>query len=104
MSAALIVCDIHPLHRGEGDELAKIVATCARDLDQPLVIKFAEASPCGDGAVLTLHLPATQAASQHPVWCLACQLACFCPDARVSVLVPGALDAAPANAERAQSA
>jgi hypothetical protein len=39
--------------------------------------------------VLTLHLPAELAVSQHPVWCLACRLACFCPDARVSVLVRG---------------
>lgn len=39
--------------------------------------------------LLVLRLPVELAASQHPVWCLVCRLACFCPAARLSMLILG---------------
>ncbi len=72
--------------------LGNIVLTCARDLGQPIHIVAAR----GDKAavpVITLVLPAELVIQPHQAWCLACRLACFCPDARVSVLVTGATEA-----------
>lgn len=91
MTASAILCEIHAVRAAEAGALAEIAATVARDIGQPLSVKTlalgrqaAVVEP-----VLTLHLPAALAASQDRVWCLACRLACFCPSARVSVLVRG---------------
>lgn len=56
----------------------------------PIRLKKLVSALAAEEPVLTLHLPAELAATQPQVWCLACRLACFCPDARVSVLVLGA--------------
>jgi hypothetical protein len=87
---AVIRCEILAPRAAEAAALGAIARTCARDVGQPLTIKIAPLNAPVREAVLTLHLPAELAASQHQVWCLACQLACFCPQARVSVLVLGA--------------
>lgn len=108
-SANPIVCEIISPVSACAAAFAEIAVICARDLGQPLSVRTLHV---GRGApaqpTLTLHLPAALAASQHQIWCLACRLACFCPDARVSVLVLGrdAFAAAPASAEpsRRQSA
>lgn len=81
-------CEISAARRGEARNLADIATTCARDLGVALEVERHDRAP-GPSAI-TLHLPVELAAEQHPVWCLACRLACFCPDARVSVLVEGA--------------
>jgi|SRR5688572_689830 len=79
--------------------LADIAQACARDLAVPLLVQAsiarAEKFLPHPAPVLTLHLPVELAASQHQVWCLACRLACFCPSARVSVLVLGQAFATP---------
>jgi hypothetical protein len=71
----------------EARALAQIVATCATDVG--IVVETRARAPRKHvgPALVTLHLPAEFAANQHPAWCLACRLACFCADARVSVLV-----------------
>ncbi|MEJ1972888.1 MAG: hypothetical protein WDM96_10645 [Lacunisphaera sp.] len=73
--------------------LAGIAKACARDLGVSLVLQTAvermRTRKSASDPVLTLHLPVELAASQHQVWCLACRLACFCPAARISVLVLG---------------
>ncbi len=86
---SLIRCEINAAATGEGTALAGIARTCARDLAQPINIKIIPHLDAPPESLITLCLPAELAASQHPVWCLACRLACFCPDARVSVLVLG---------------
>jgi hypothetical protein len=67
--------------------LKQIARACARDVGQPLTVKSIRSTAVGVETIITLHLPAELAATQHPVWCLACRLACFCPQARISVLV-----------------
>ncbi len=90
---APIVCEIVAPAAAHAGVLAEVAAACARDVGQPLDVRTLDWSrPHTKNlpATLTLHLPAALASSQHEVWCLACRLACFCPSARVSVLVLGA--------------
>lgn len=89
-SPPAITCEIRARRAVESTALASIAQTCARDTGQPLVVAIAPPDLSLREPVVTLRLPAELAASQHQVWCLACRLACFCPDARVSVLVLGA--------------
>jgi hypothetical protein len=80
-----IVCVIVAAHPKVAVQLAAITRVCAQDVGQPLVIKSRVES--ANASTVTLHLPAAVAIAQHAIWCLACRLACFCPDVRVSVLV-----------------
>lgn len=105
MKAALlpVVCEIFADSASHAAALAGIAQTCAGDLAQPLQLELnagrstprrrpsraLSLSRAPVDPVITLRLPAELAAGQHPVWCLACRLACFCPEARVSVLVLG---------------
>lgn len=100
---AAVVCEIIAPRLTEAAALRAIARTCARDAGQTLTIKIVPLVRPADTPVLTLHLPAELAATQHQVWCLACRLACFCPQARVSVLVLGA-DAFTNRASRRRSA
>jgi len=87
-----ISCEISAHRRPLAVALARIVRTCAQDIGQKITVRTHTTPSDGHRAkapVLTLHLSAELAAAQHPVWCLACRLACFCPAARVSVLVHG---------------
>jgi hypothetical protein len=83
LSAAGFGCEIHAGATALAD-LTAIVRFCAGELG--LAIEIVPRAS-GEPATIVLQLSADQAAAQHPVWCLACRLACFCPDARVSVLV-----------------
>lgn len=82
--AASLRCEIHAPTSLLAD-LAHIARFCAKDASQAICTVSRETLR-GEPAI-TLHLPVEAAATQHPVWCLACRLACFCPNARVSVLV-----------------
>ena len=95
-----IACEILAPRAADGDVLAVIARTCARDTGQPITVKVVDADAPVREPVVTLRLPAELAASQHQVWCLACRLACFCPQARVSVLVLGAASFDPPRARR----
>ncbi len=86
-SSAPLVCEIHASDAATGSDLAHIAETCARETGVTVAMQVL--STGGRQQTLTLRLPAELAASQHPVWCLACRLACFCPTARVSVLILG---------------
>lgn len=90
--SARIACEIIAPKRQLVAELCRIARTCARDRGQRLEVR-AQCAPSKKSrpapATVTLHLSVELAAAQHPVWCLACQLACFCPSTRVSVLVHG---------------
>ncbi len=83
MSTA-IICEIHATGSTVGD-LERIARFCADEIGQSMDVLTREVG--GGDALITLHVSAEQAASQHPVWCLACRLACFCPNARVSIFV-----------------
>ena len=97
-STRRIVCEIFAPNTATGSDLAHIATTCARETGVAVVTRVLPAR--GREQTLTLHLPAELAASQHPVWCLACRLACFCPGARVSVLILGESAFAPPPASR----
>jgi len=91
-----IICEIHASRSSQAAALAEIATFCARDVGQPLIARtLAIGADCAEPS-LTLHLPVELAEAQHRVWCLACRLACFCPSARVSVLVRGENTFAPA--------
>ncbi|CAM2772736.1 hypothetical protein [Rariglobus hedericola] len=99
-SLPAIICEITAPRSAQAAALAEIAGLCARDAGQRLVVKTLVIGRSKTGVnepVLTLHLPVELASSQNQIWCLACRLACFCPDARVSVLVQGAF----AGAEKA---
>lgn len=91
MPDTTILCEIHAPRAAEAGALAEIAKTLAHEVGQSIAVrKIAIGRQAAvREPVLTLHLPAELAASQHQVWCLACRLACFCPSARVSVLVQG---------------
>ncbi|AHF94406.1 hypothetical protein OPIT5_14695 [Opitutaceae bacterium TAV5] len=81
-------CDVLAPDQDTVRYLKDVAKVCARDVGVNLCLKPAtghDGVPAG--GLFTLHLSPGQAVSQHAVWCLACRLACFCPDARVSVLV-----------------
>ncbi len=94
----VLVCEIHAPDAATGADLAHIAETCARETGVEVVIR--PLPPGGRNQTLTLRLPVELAAMQHPVWCLACRLACFCPGARVSVLILGTDMFAPPPASR----
>lgn len=81
-----IACEIVAPSRDQGVALSAIAHVCARDVGLSLRVRRRQPAAAPE-ALVVLHLPAALAAAQHPVWCLACRLACFCPDARVSVHV-----------------
>lgn len=91
LTTKTILCEIHAPRASEAGALAEIAADLARDVGQPLAVKTLALGRQATTRepVLTLHLPVELASSQHQIWCLACQLACFCPFARISVLVQG---------------
>lgn len=94
-SSAPILCEIVALHSSHAAALAEVALLSAQDLGlhlkpKTLRIGHRDSTLGANESVLTLHLPAALAASQHPVWCLACRLACFLPGSRISVLIQGA--------------
>jgi len=95
-----VTCEILAPRAVDATALGAIAEACARATGQPLIIKPVPVDAPVKEPVFTLHLPAEVAASQHEVWCLACRLACFCPQARVSVLVMGAGAFSPARSNR----
>ena len=86
-STVFLVAEIRASKRALARELERIVGTCAQDVGLTVVTRARAPRDHAGEANITLHVPAEAAAQQHPVWCLACRLACFCADARVSVLV-----------------
>lgn len=101
---AQVVCEILAPDAVVATDLGHIADVCARETGQPLSVQVL---PCATGeSALTLRLPVELAATQHQVWCLACRLACFCPDTRVSVLILGeaAFRPEPERRSRAHSA
>ena len=93
VSPAALLCEIVAPSRARAADLAAIARVCARDLRQTIRVRR-QPPVAGTESLIVLHLPAALAAAQHPIWCLACRLACFCPDVRVSVQVSchGAFD------------
>lgn len=91
--SARIVCEILAPDAILATALGRIADICAYDTGQPVSLRtlpFSAAEPA-----ITLRLPVELAATQHPVWCLACRLACFCPEVRISVLILGENSFAP---------
>lgn len=87
-NAGAVLLEICARSSAKVTAIAEVASTCARDVGQALrIARFPIRTQ--KESVITLHLPADKAASQHEVWCLACRLACFCPEARVCVLVQG---------------
>lgn len=101
-ASAPIVCEIHARHAAHAAALAEIALTCGRDVALRVhprrVIVGRDRHARED--VLVLRLPAHLASSQHRVWCLACRLACFLPDARISVEVSAVNAFRPPRARR----
>lgn len=93
-SREALLCEIHAPGPAHASSLSDITVICARDVGQKLLVKTVHLDDSGrdesDPPSLTLHLPVELAAGQHPVWFLACRLACFLPDVRISVLIRGA--------------
>ncbi|HEU5080491.1 MAG TPA: hypothetical protein VFT72_14870 [Opitutaceae bacterium] len=86
-SSATLHCDIVAPSLGAARVLGKIARACAKDVGVKLQVHAEADLKSSAQKILTLEMSAEMAASQNPAWCLACRLACFCPDTRVSVLV-----------------
>lgn len=84
-------CEIRAT-RQLGPILTKIAKTCAADVGQPLELVTLP-NPSAAAPSITLVVPAELVLEPHQAWCLACRLACFCADVRVSVLVTGVAEA-----------
>lgn len=87
MSSLFLLSEIHAARLADARAIAEIVTTCARDVGVTAQTHAHAPRRHTGAATITLHLPVEFAAEQHPAWCLACRLACFCSDSRVSVLV-----------------
>jgi hypothetical protein len=97
-----IVCEIHARHAAQASALAEIALACGREVALPLHPRRVAISPQPHRHedLLVLQLPAHLATAQHRVWCLACRLACFLPQARISVLVAAASQFRPSRRAR----
>lgn len=87
-----LLCEIHAPSLRQEDALRQIVETCARDAALQVVTDTHRIPRNRRGSIsthITLQMTADIAACQHEAWCMVCRLACFCPQARVSVLVLG---------------
>jgi hypothetical protein len=87
MNASHLDCEIAAASNEAAAELQRIAQVCAKDVGVEMTFSRGPRRKRSMPPVFTLKMSASLAASQHPVWCLACRLACFCPQARVSVLV-----------------
>ena len=88
--SSLISCEIFAPAAAHRSVLAEIAKACANDVGQPITIKRCQLQANRtrpQEPTVTLYLPAALAATQNQIWCLACRLACFCPSARVGVLI-----------------
>lgn len=83
-NSAPIPCEIRAPGKVAAD-LTHIAEFCAGEIG--LAIEVVTRDERVSEPLVTLHATPEQAVSQHPIWCLVCRLACFCPQARVSVLV-----------------
>jgi len=84
--SSLISCEIFAPAAAHRSVLAEIAKACANDVGQPITIKRCQLQASRtrpQEPTVTLYLPAALAATQNQIWCLAC----FCPSARVSVLI-----------------
>ncbi|OAM87789.1 hypothetical protein AW736_20660 [Termitidicoccus mucosus] len=87
-SVASITCEIQSSEGYHDADIENIAISCARDLQLPVVMEKAPSlRQAPRQSLITLHVSAALAINEHRLWCLACRLACFCPDVRVSVLV-----------------
>ncbi|RMH59073.1 MAG: hypothetical protein D6685_11465 [Bacteroidetes bacterium] len=87
----ILRCDIRAPSRDHADVLAEIARTCARDLGIGLRVRRCSPFHSGVNSTISVVITAADTINEPRVWCLACRLACFCHDARVSVLVRGAV-------------
>jgi hypothetical protein len=69
-----------------GAVLGRIVRTCADDLQLTVAIQSRVAKPAMATSI-TVHLPVDVLIESHLAWRLGFRVACFCPYARVGVLV-----------------
>ncbi len=98
-----ILCEIYAPHAAHAAALAEVTVIVARSVGQSVTVKTLRIGSVSKEALLTLHLPPALAGTQHQVWCMACRLASFCPDARVSVLIRAESAFAAPPASRRQS-
>ena len=70
----------------EAGDLRRILHYCAVDSGAAITVRDHVRSGL---SVPEFNLSVTpdELVERHQVWCLACRLACFCPQARVSVLI-----------------
>lgn len=71
---------------GDAADLARIVTFCAEQTGLALALVTTAAQP-NEAPTITLHLGPDDAGPGHPTLCLACHLACLCPQARIGTLV-----------------
>ena len=67
--------------------LAAIVRTCAVDVGQPLVLRLKHALRAEPSITFRVPVPVALLFEHDRAWCLAGRVACFCPQARVAVVI-----------------
>lgn len=97
-------CEIIAHSWGAGLELQRIARHCGMDLGTSFDCKVRVDRNSGVPAHLTLKMDVAEIAESSTCHCLACRIACFCPKARVSVLISADRHFAGAGPEPADGA
>ncbi len=86
-----IRCEIVSEDEKLRDALVRIAKTCAIDLKLSLPMEMSErtrrATEPESEAKITLSIPAKFALAHDSIWNLACRIACFCPQARITTQI-----------------
>lgn len=67
-------------------QLESIALQCAIDAKTPMETKITVRSKI-QSSFITLQINVDEALGDSQSWCLACRLGCFCPAARVSIII-----------------
>ncbi len=91
-SETSIQCDIVAPSETLRRELAQIAQICAVDLKLALPLKIHEAAGDPTSFETTIHLSVhvESAIADDAIWNLACRIACFCPQARITTHIENA--------------
>ncbi|MEM9157508.1 MAG: hypothetical protein AAGB46_00560 [Verrucomicrobiota bacterium] len=84
-----IQCEITAADQSLRKELKQIARTCAIDLKLAYPIETLERSPiaAGNAPEISFSIPAQLALACDAIWDLACRVALFCPNARITTQI-----------------
>jgi len=100
-SSVAFVCEIMA-DSATAAPLGAIARTCAVDIGQPLVVRLKHALRAEPS--ITFRVPVALLFEHDRAWCLVGRVACFCPQARVAVVIDATGSAAISSSRGLQRA